>query len=307
MLLLIEKSAHTFSIYDAETGEVVRRIPMPAGALYPHEFVVDSSRRYAYIGHYGVQNSGIEGVGGNRIFVIDLKQMVHVRTLRTDAFYRIHGLAMDDQDRLYALSETQGAVLIFDDPSRSETPNRAVPTGGYKSHLVALTRDGKQAFSMNLLSNTVTYFKPHDPAFVPVVIKPGRKPEGNCLSRDERTLYVTNRNDNTVVAIDIATQKITGSAATGKDPTRVYLAPDGRLFVSNYGENSISLFDAVLKPVGHIALPAQPIAVSFHPLRPMAYVSLTDDTLGMLDLATLRFTRFVKTLAEPDVSMVIVA
>lgn len=193
MLLLIEKSAHTFSIYDAVTGDPIKHIPMPSGAQYPHEFVVDSRRRYAYIGHYGVQNSSIEGQGGNRIFVIDLEQMAHVRTLRTDTFYRIHGLAMDDQDRLYALSETQGAVLIFDDPTRGETPNRAVPTGGYKSHLIALTRDGQQAFSMNLLSNTVTYFRPHDPAFVPVVVKPGRKPEGNCLSQDERTLYEIGR------------------------------------------------------------------------------------------------------------------
>ena len=167
-------------------------------------------------------------------------------------------------------------------------------------------KDGNNAFSLNLLSNTVTYLKPHDPAFTPVPIQPGQRPEGNCFSADERTLYVTNRASETVCAIDIATLKVRASAKTGVDPTRIYRDTRDRLFVTNYGEDSMFVYDSELNRIGQVELPALPIAMSFHPERPLAYVSLKDDRVGLLDLDTLQFERYIKTLREPDVSKVVI-
>ncbi|EOD80696.1 hypothetical protein D515_00321 [Grimontia indica] len=303
ILLLNQKSAHTIGFFDVESGEAVKQIEL---GQFPHEFVVDSKNEFAYVGHYGVQNSGItEDHGGCSIFVIDLKTQEHVHTISTWPYYRIHGLALDNQDRLYAMSESQNVMVIFESPRTACAPDRALPSGGLKTHLFSLTKDGSTAYCLNLLSHTVTKIKPWDPVFAPVAICPGKKPEGNCLTRDEKTLFVTNRLDNQVVAVDTTSLEVTARADTGADPTRAYLSPDNHLYVTNYGGQSISIFTLALENIGIIDLPADPIAVSFHPTSGDVFVSLTNDTVAVLDANNLNVKRSFSCLAEPDVSMVL--
>lgn len=302
-LLLVEKCAHAFSFYDLPSGKQIKSIRLPD---FPHEFVVDSAGRYAYVGHYGIETQAHNGEGGCSVFVIDLQAREHVRTLDLWPFRRPHGIAIDRQDRLYVLSEGNSALLIFDDPQREEKPTRALPSGGYKSHLVALRSDGEVAFSLNLLSNTVTMLKPQDPTFAPIPIVPGAKPEGNCFSADEQVLYVANRQSETIVAIDVASLKVIASAKTGTDPTRIYRDKRDRLFVTNYGDDYMSVYNLALEQIGTVPLPSLPIGLSFHPRRDEAYISLKDDRIGVLDLETLTFSRYFPTLREPDVSHVLI-
>lgn len=303
-LLLVEKCAHAFSFYDLRSGEQIKSIRLPD---FPHEFVVDSEGRYAYVGHYGIETQAHNGEGGSSVFVIDLKTREHVRTLDIWPFRRPHGIAIDAKDRLYVLSEGDSALLVFDDPRTEIKPSRALPSGGYKSHLVALRSDGEVAFSLNLLSNTVTFLKPQDPTFAPVPIVPGVRPEGNCFSADEKLLYVANRQSETIVAIDVETLKVVASAKTGTDPTRIYRDRRNRLFVTNYGDDYMSVYTPALEQIGTVPLPSLPIGMSFHPQRDEAYISLKSDQIGVLDLETLRFSRYFPTLREPDVSHVLIA
>lgn len=303
ILLLVQKCAHTFSFYDVASGEAIKHIRLPD---FPHEFVVDSQNRFAYVGHYGIETSSHKGEGGCSVFVIDLEKGEHVRTLDIWPYFRPHGLAMDQQDRLYVLSEGHSTLLIFDQPHLRDVPDRAIPSGGYKSHLVALTRDGETGFALNLLSNTVTRLKPQDPTVAPLPLQPGSQPEGNCFSQDERTLYVTTRGDNSIVAVDVETLKVTHRGQTGTDPTRIYRDRQDRLFVTNYGEHSISVFNADLQEIRRIELDSAAIAMSLHPTRNLAFVTLKDQRVGMLNLDNWTFERYFETLLEPDVSQVIV-
>jgi hypothetical protein len=302
VLILNQKLAHSFSYYDLDTGKELHRIRFPD---FPHEFAVDSENRYAYIGHYGIETHMHLADGGTEIFVVDIAAAKHERTLNVWPSRRVHGLVMDEQDRLYALSEGNSTLLIFDKPREQDVPNRALPSGGYKSHLVAVSKDGTHCFCTNLLSNTVTYLRPQDPTFAPVPIFPGLMPEGNCFSADEKTFFVTNRQSETVISIDVTTLTVTGSAKTRTDPTRVYRDGRGRLLVTNYGENSISTFNEALEPQGTLELEHRPIGMSFHPSEPLAYVSFKGDHLGILDLERLRIERTFPTLSEPDVSAVV--
>lgn len=299
-LLLNQKCAHVLSLYDIESGEELKHIRLPD---YPHEFVVDSRQRYAFVGHYGILGADTRGEqGGCSVFVIELESFQLVNILDTWPYYRIHGLCLDRQDRLYAMSEGHNTLLVFDDPVNAAAPDRAVASGGYKTHLFALTGDAEWAFGINLLSHTVTRFKPRDAAFTPVAMTPGRRPEGNCLSSDERTLFVSNRDDDTIVAIDAESLTLLGSAATGRDPNRIYRDPENRLIVTNYGESSLSLFDEKLNALGRVELDNIPIALSFHPDGRHAYVSMKGDRLGVLDLKEGRVVRSFATRLEPDVS-----
>jgi YVTN family beta-propeller protein len=303
ILLLVEKCSHCFSYYNIETGERLHSIALPD---FPHEFVVDSKQRYAYVGHYGVETSGHLGQGGTQIFQIDIAARSLVRTIDIAPFNRLHGMQIDDQDRLYALSEDRAQLVMLDKPDVDTAPRRAVTTGGIKSHLFALTRDGHTAYAMNLLSHTVTKIKPHDATIAPVACSPGDKPEGYALSEDEKTLYVTCRWSNTLVAIDTATMHVKYSAPSRDDATRLYLYRDGRLVVTNYGERSISVVDpSTLKEIAHIPMEARAIALSYHPTKPLAFVSQDNDKLGYFNMDTLKFDRFITTQREPDVSRVV--
>ena len=304
ILLLVEKCSHCFSYYDIESGARLHSVRLPE---FPHEFVVDAAQRYAYIGHYGVETSGHLGAGGTSIFQIDIAERKLARTIDIAPFNRLHGMQMDDQDRLFALSEDRAQLVVLDHPATDTAPRRAVPTGGIKSHLFALSRDGQTAYAMNLLSHTVTKIKPFDATFAPQACAPGEKPEGYALSTDEKTLFVTCRWSNTLATIDTATMQVLRTAPSRDDATRLYLYRDGRIVVTNYGERSLSVVDPVtLKELAHIPMEARAIALSYHPTKPLAFVSQDNDKLGYFNMETLQFDRFIATQREPDVSRVLV-
>lgn len=303
ILLLVEKCSHCISWYDIESGERLRSLALPA---FPHEFVTDQHDRFAYVGHYGVETSGHVGAGGHSLLQVDIRSAELVRTIDLHPFNRIHGLQMDTRDRLYALSEEQATLLVLEQPQTDTAPRRAVPSGGIKSHLFALTRDGQTAFCMNLLSHTVTKVRPWDPLFAPLACHPGQKPEGYCLSADEKTLYVSNRWSNTLCAIDTASMTVTRCVASRDDVTRIYRARDQRLFTSNYGDQSLSVVDPdTLQETGYLKLDGRAIALSFHPSLPLAFISLDTDRVAVLDTEQLRILRFIATQREPDSSKVV--
>jgi YVTN family beta-propeller protein len=304
ILLLVEKCSHAFSFYNLQTGQRETSVALPD---YPHEFVVDSQQRYAYVGHYGVEHSGINGPGGNRVFQIDLQQRRLVREIDLGHYNRLHGMQIDAHDRLYVLSEEKSTLLVLPEPQTDTAPSRAVSSGGLKSHLFALSRDGETAYCMNLLSHTVAKVRPWEPLHTPLLCNPGLKPEGYALSEDEKTLFVTNRISQTLSAIDTQTMQVRLSVPSRQDPTRLYLHRDGqRLLVTNYGERSLSIVDPItLKERSHVPTGGRAIALSYHPTQALAYVSLDDDRVGIFNLDTCVFVGYLKTQREPDVSQVV--
>lgn len=302
-LLLVEKCSHCISWYEIESGKRLHSVALPS---YPHEFVTDRANRHAWVGHYGVETSGHTGAGGHSLLQIDIEAASLMRTIDLAPYNRIHGLQMDKHDRLYALSEERATLLVLDEPLTDEAPRRAVPSGGIKSHLFALTEDGETAYCMNLLSHTVTKVKPWDPLAHPLACHPGDKPEGHCLSGDERTLFVSNRWSRTLTAIDTETMKMRRRTASRDDPTRIYRWGEDMLFVTNYGERSLSLVDpATLAEIDHIPMPARAIALSFDREQGLAFVSQDDDRVGIFDVRTRRFESYIATQREPDVSKVL--
>ncbi|MGF6966269.1 YVTN family beta-propeller protein [Paraburkholderia sp. WC7.3g] len=308
ILLLVQKCAHTFSFYDLATKAALKHIVLPN---FPHEFTVDAEQRYAYVGIFGIETAWSRGHrGDHRIAEIDLHERRLTRMLDLWPHYRPHGMATDSEGRLYAMSEADDLLLVFDRPREQEVPNMALPSGGVKTHLVTLTRDASVAYGIHLLSNTVTRFHPRDATVTPVAVMPGPRPEGNALSSDEKTLYVANRGDDTLVAIDTATMACGRRVKTRSDPNRIYRtqAADGRdlLLLTNSGERSISVFDAEhLEEMERVGLPANPTALSFHPARRSSFVSFQDDFVRELDLERWQFVEALPTLREPDASYVL--
>ncbi|RDD87086.1 YncE family protein [Streptomyces parvulus] len=305
VLVVVEKSGHAVGFYETTSGRLLRRVALPD---YPHEMVVDSRRRFAYVGHYGVRMSATAGEGGAAVLVIDLAERTLARTIDTRPFNRVHGMGIDDRDRLYALSEEKAMLLGFDTPSTDQAPTRAVPAHGVKTHLFTLTRDGERAYVTGLLSHTVSLVRPHDAAAPPLVVTPGQLPESSCLSRDEKTLFVGARRSSALVAVDARTMRVLRSRKVGGDPLRVYTVDEDRLLATDITAHTITLYSTVLRPIRSLKLDGIPAAVSFHPHRPLAYVSqLGTNSVAVVDLERFTVAGGFDTGPEPDSSALLPA
>ncbi|WP_344073773.1 YncE family protein [Prauserella alba] len=303
-LVVVEKSGHAVAFHDVADGSLLDRIEL---GKYPHEMVVDGAREFAYIGHYGVRMSGDVGAGGSSVFVVDLAARALVRTIDLSPFNRLHGIAIDERDRLYVLSEEKAVLLRVDDPQRAEVPSAAVHTAGIKTHMVVTNRAGSLAYVTGLLSHTVSRVDPHDAAEPPVVVSPGRLPESCALSHDEKWLYVGARQDRELVALDARTLQERKRATVPGDPLRVYVVPgQDALLTTDIENRTVTRYDSDLREERSVRFEGIPAGISFHPSEPTAFVTLLDiDTVAILDLETFEPVGTISTGSEPDVTALI--
>ncbi|HTN63149.1 MAG TPA: hypothetical protein VL147_16635 [Devosia sp.] len=305
-LMLVEKSDHRISWYDLETGHSIGQpVALPH---FPHEFVVDADSRYAYVTHYGVKNSNIEGTQGRSVIVVDIAAQKAIHSYDTGEHARPHGIGLDAKGRLYVLSEYTAHMLVKDNPRAFDQGwDRATPTGGRKSHLFALTGDGDTAYSMNLESGDVTIFNPRDPHVRPLAIRTGDRPEGRHLSSDGTTLYVANRGSGTVAIIDTASRSIKRSFPAAPDCHRIYHDQRrNRLITINYLDHSMSIFD---EPTGQEIhrhhFPAYALALHVDPGENFVFVAIDCQQVQRIDLNTFKITLVLDTGREPDVMHVL--
>ncbi|TFD69481.1 YncE family protein [Cryobacterium ruanii] len=72
----------------------------------------------------------------------------------------------------------------------------------------------------------------------------GSGPCGLAVSPDERTLLVTNQNDDTVSVVDVATRTVRDTVAVGLRPVAVAISPDGTAaYVADCGDSTVSVID----------------------------------------------------------------
>jgi len=114
-----------------------------------------------------------------------------------------------------------------------------------------------------------------------------KKPHNVQVGRDGASAYTVS-GANQVMAIDAATYTIKGVASTGSAPAHVIEAPNGKVYVTNADDGTVSVYQGPgLIPVGRIDLGGMP-----HGLRPAAGGSVivvantTADRLDLIDPTT---------------------
>ena len=110
-----------------------------------------------------------------------------------------------------------------------------------------------------------------------------KHPHNVQVSREGATVYAVSHSDNIVVAIDPATYRVAAVAATGPAPAHVIEAPNGKVYVTNTADGTVSVYQAPgLQPVGRIQLGDMP-----HGLRAAAggsVIVVANTMAGALDL-----------------------
>lgn len=151
MLVVANQQGASATIVNATTMQTIATLPVGNG---PHEVAVSPDGRWAVVSLYGDR-----AAPGNSLAVIDLGASMPAvsRTIDLGQYTRPHGVAFVlGGGKLAVTSEATQKLVIVDFASgRVDT---AMATNGRGSHMVAVRRDGRRAWTANIADGSVTEF-----------------------------------------------------------------------------------------------------------------------------------------------------
>ena len=228
-LLIGNKGENTLSFVDLASG---RELGRAETGRMPHEIAVSPDRRQAAVVAYG----------GRSIDIFDVATREKVRTIDLSPNEGPHGIIWLRDGRILATTERSQSLTIVD-TSRGDAIS-AISTGQQGTHMVAVSPDGRTAFTANIGSGTVSVLDLAAGTKLADIAVGGR-PEGIALSPDGRILWVGDLEGARVQAFDTASRARLAEVRTGPVPIRVAASPDGRWIVtSNLGCGCLTVIDA---------------------------------------------------------------
>lgn len=276
LLLVGNKGEDSLSLVDLGTGRELRRLETGRA---PHEIALSPDGKTAAVVAYG----------GTSIDLFDLPRREKIGTVELGANARPHGLVWLRDGRIVATAEGRGSLMVVASDRRTV---REIPTGQEGTHMVAVSGDGRRAYTANMRSGTVSVIDLARGAKVRN-LPAGTEPEGIALSPDGRRLWVADRKGAALRVFDTADMRVLATLPTGRTPIRVALSPDGRTAItSNYGDGTLSLFDArTLRPTRTLPLSGQgdfqQVTILFAPDGRRLYVAETGiDRVAEVDMAS---------------------
>lgn len=120
-----------------------------------------------------------------------------------------------------------------------------------------------------------------------------RYPGGLAFSRDGARLYVAENLADSLAVIDVASGRVVQRLATGRYPYGVVVAPDGAVYVSNWGAWTVSSYspasDGTLRATGQIIVGRHPSALLLNARGTRLFAATaTTDRVVSVDLARRR-------------------
>lgn len=229
VLLIGNKGEDTLSFVDLATGKELAR--QPTGKA-PHEIAISPDGKTAAIVAYG----------GKSIDLFDVASRTRLRTIDLSPNEGPHGIAWLADGKIVVTTERSKSVAVVD-PAAGRVA-ASIPTDQEATHMIAVTSDGKVAFTANIRSGTVSVLDLKSGKKIRDIAV-GGEPEGIALSKEEQVLWVADLKGARVQAFDTESLDKIGEVATGPVPIRVAASPDGRWIVtSNVGDGSLTLIDA---------------------------------------------------------------
>jgi DNA-binding beta-propeller fold protein YncE len=152
-LVVLNKSEHTASLIDPETGKTLSKLPVGRG---PHEVIVSPDGRIAYVSNFGRYGRCPAGdtmckTPGNTITVLDLGERKVKTTYDYGSDTGQHGSVISrDGKLLWVTSETPQSLLEID-TATGKIVNQWM-TKQERSHLVVATPDEKKFYVSNTVS-----------------------------------------------------------------------------------------------------------------------------------------------------------
>jgi YVTN family beta-propeller protein len=243
------------------------------GGVTGHEVIASPDGRTAYVPIYGNSGVGKPGTDGTKIIAVDLASRKITGELDFGRGVRPHCPMFGPKNGLlYVSTELDQAIAIVD-PHTLKIVGK-VPTGQPESHMFAITRDGKRAYTANVGPGTVSVLDLEAKKVI-AVIPIAKQTQRISLSVDDKLAFTSDVDSPRLAVIDTASNKVKQWVALpgegyGTAPTR-----DGRwLLVPVPKEHLVAAVDLRTMKVAHtIAVPAAPQEMLVPPDGRVAYVS----------------------------------
>jgi DNA-binding beta-propeller fold protein YncE len=270
-LLVANKGDHTLGIIDPEAGRQVATIN--EGGVTGHEVAASPDGRTAYVPIYGNSGVGAPGTDGHTIAVIDLADHRLLKTLDLDKPLRPHCAVFGPKDGLlYVTTELANSITVIE--PRSLRIIASIPTGQPESHMLAITRDGRRAYTSNVHVGTVSAIDLQ--ARKPLAVIPvSAHAQRISLSMDDRWAFTADQTEPRLAVINTETNKVQTwvrlpALAYGTAPSL-----DGHwLLVTLPSAGKIAVVDlGAMKIVRTVDVPKSPQEVLVRPDNEVAYVS----------------------------------
>ena len=234
-LLVGNKGENSVSFIDLASG---RELGRSATGPMPHEIAMSPDGRRAAVVSYG----------GASIDLFDVATRRRIATVDLGGNQGPHGIAWLRDGRIVVTTERSRSVAVVNmggtAPNRRRPRVRTIPTGQQGTHMIAVSRDGRRAYTANIGSGTVSVIDLASGAKLRDIAV-GGQPEGIDVSPDGRTLWVGDNRGARVAAFDTRSFERLAELPTGGRPIRVLASPDGRWIVtSNADDGTLTVIDA---------------------------------------------------------------
>lgn len=236
LLIVVNKPSSTVSIVNIASGTILTSLPTGAN---PHETAASADGKWAVVSDYGAQTPG------NTLTVVDVAARKVTRTIDV-GFSRPHGIMfLPDNHTVAVTSETGGMVVLVDVVAGTVTSSH--PSAQQVSHMLALTRDGKMAYTANIRSGSISAIDLTD-ATATRTLPVGTMTEAIGLTPDNREAWLGSNNTGKVYAVDVKGWKVIDSMQTSGFPYRISFTPDGKTaLITNPMSDEVHLFDVATR------------------------------------------------------------
>ena len=302
-LLALSKSDHTLAIVDPATLKVIAKMPVGED---PHEVIASSNGRTAYVSIYG-------GGSLHEIDVLDLVAQKPSTAVDTRPFLGPHGIVFSG-DKVWFSAEGSKCVARYDPATRQF--DWAMGTGQDRTHMLYVTDDGKNVYTTNVSSGTVsiltdTLIRAGGPPGAPPrhdwkqsVIPVSRGSEGFDVSPDGRQLWTASAGDGTIAVIDLATKTVVGKIDAGvRGANRLKFTPDGQsVLITSLSNGDLVVYDvATRKEVRRVKIGTGAAGILIDPSGSRAFLGCTGDNyVAVVDLKTMQVTGHIDVGGGPD-------
>ncbi|MBB3035165.1 YncE family protein [Alteriqipengyuania lutimaris] len=290
-LFVANKRGNTLSQIDLATGDEVRRVEACAT---PHELATSPDGQFVALACYG----------GREVAIFEADDLTRVRDLVLGEGARPHGIEWHPNGDIYVTAEGRKSIYWIQDPLGSEPRKLEYATGQDGSHMLAVSPDARNAWTMDLGSGTVTLVDLITRR-APLSAAIGEEPEGIDLSPDGEALWVSARGSNRAYELDPATLDLRNTIDVGRFALRLAIRPQGDVAVtSNLADASLSVIDLDTSEVVRTIAVDEPdaaqarfqVTILWSPDGERIYVAETGtDTVAEVDYKSGRVLRRIAT------------
>ena len=240
-LFVANKRGNTLSKIDLATGEEVLRLD---SCTNPHELATSPDGEYVALACYG----------GTTVDIFRTSDLERFRSIDLGEGAAPHGIHWHSNGDLYVTAEGRQSVFWIMKPLGEMGPLEFA-TGKRGSHMLAVSPDGRTAWTTDLGSKTVTRVDLTETTG-PLSVTVGEEPEGISLAPDGSALWVSARGSNQAFELDPKTMEVRNTIDTGAFPLRLAIRPQGDVAVtSDLMDGGLTVIDlATAKVVRSIAV-----------------------------------------------------